>query len=195
MCDDYVFSLLEMLLPGCPDDVRNVAASWVRAVKKWNRRVSITAARDDKELCDLMLVDACVLARHLRKGARVVDVGTGAGAPGLPLALVRPDLEVTLVEPMQKRAALLRLHAPDNARVVQARGEAIDGHFDVAVSRATLAPGAWLELGAHLADEVWVMLAREEPPQRPGAIVALDETYPWPLTEVQRRLVKYTFPT
>ena len=192
MCDDYVFSLLNAALPSLPEDgcVQQLA-KWISAVKQWNRRVRVTAARDDRELCDLMVADAAVLARHIQQDLSVVDVGSGAGAPGLPLALMRPDLQVTLVEPMQKRAALLRLHTPDNANVVQLRGEALDVRFDVAISRATLAPSAWLRLAAGLADEVWVMLAREEPPSEEGWSVAHDESYHWPLTNAQRRVVKY----
>ncbi|RLB56519.1 MAG: hypothetical protein DRI90_18635, partial [Deltaproteobacteria bacterium] len=141
---------------------------------------------------------------------QVVDVGTGAGAPGLPLALLRPDLAVKLVEPKQKRAALLRMtlgrlgcqspRAGDaaadgaaTAQVLQTRGEALDESFDVALSRATLSPPAWLELGARLAPagEVWVLLAREPAPARDGWCKVEERRYRWPLTEVERRAACY----
>jgi 16S rRNA (guanine527-N7)-methyltransferase len=77
---------------------------------------------------------------------------------------------------------------------VRARGEAevrASTRFDVAISRATLAPPAWLELGRKLAPEVWVLLAREEPPTNEGATMTLDERYTWPLTQAARRAVRY----
>ena len=117
---------------------------------------------------------------------------------------------MTLVEPKQKRAALLRMTlgrlgcrpptaggAPEDGapslRVVQTRGEAVEERFDVALSRATLSPEAWLELGARLAPagEVWVLLAREPAPSREGWRIVEDLEYRWPLTGVGRRAVCY----
>jgi len=81
---------------------------WLDLLASWNQKIDLTAARSAEELVDLMLVDALVLARHEPSGAAVVDVGTGAGAPGLALGIVRPDLALTLVEPLAKRVAFLR---------------------------------------------------------------------------------------
>jgi 16S rRNA (guanine527-N7)-methyltransferase len=178
--------------------------TWVGLVASWNARIDLTAARSDDELCDLMLADAAVLARHLPTGSHVVDVGSGAGAPGLGVALLRPDLRLTLVEPLQKRVAFLRTvigSVPlEGARpeVVRGRGEDLVGRvpFAVATSRATLAPAAWLELGAKLAPsgDVWVLLAREQPPTTTGRAIADDLRYVWPLTGAERRVVRYTAP-
>ena len=82
--------------------------AWLDLLVTWNRTHDLTAARSQGEFLDLMLADAFVLSRAVSEKARVVDVGTGAGAPGLPLALLRPDLRVTLAEPLAKRAAFLR---------------------------------------------------------------------------------------
>lgn len=180
-------------------------AAWIALVAAWNQRIDLTAAKTEDELVDLMLADALVLAARVPSGpgARVVDVGTGAGAPGLPLALARPDLAVTLVEPLQKRVALLRTAAgslaPAGARpaVVRGRGEdlvARGERFQVAMSRATLGPPAWLALGARLAPagDVWVLLAREAPPAQAGWSAAEDVAYRWPLTGKERRAVRFT---
>ena len=180
---------------------------WIGAVRAWNAKIDLTAARGDDELVDLMLADALELAKRIRSSARVVDVGTGAGAPGLGIALSRPDLAVTLVEPMQKRAALLRTvmgellqaGAPATMRVLRERGEDVARRgevFDVAISRATLPPGEWLKLGSGLSPgpggEVWVLLAREEPPSLNGWTAAEDFRYRWPLTGAERRAVRFT---
>ncbi|EYF06863.1 16S rRNA (guanine(527)-N(7))-methyltransferase RsmG [Chondromyces apiculatus] len=186
---------------------------WIDLIASWNARIDLTAARTDDELVDLMVADALVIAAHVPRGARVVDVGTGAGAPGLALALLRPDLALTLVEPLQKRVSFLRntigallqseaLGAGGRARapfVERGRGEELARRrpaFDVAVSRATLAPARWLEMGAALtagaaAPEVWVLLAKEEPPVLPGWEVEADLRYRWPLTSAERRAVRY----
>lgn len=77
----------------------------------------------------------------IAQGARLVDIGSGAGFPGLPLAIARPDLSVTLLEPRAKRAAFLR-HAvggdgAGNVRVVEGKTAALEAlHFDFAASRA-----------------------------------------------------------
>ena len=177
-----------------PASIRAVTA-WVEQVGIWNQRVDLTAARSVDELADLMVADAACLAAHIAEGRRVVDVGSGAGAPGLPLALIRPDLEVTLVEPLQKRAALLRMikgrHPELRLHIVQGRGEAQRERYDVAISRATLPPPKWLALGARLADEVWLLLARQEPPSLQGWRAVVDESYSWPLTAAERRIVCY----
>jgi 16S rRNA (guanine527-N7)-methyltransferase len=179
---------------------RGAIATWLERLKQWNARIDLTAARTDDELVDLMLADALVLAPRLPAGARVVDVGTGAGAPGLALALLRPDLRVTLVEPLGKRAAFLRtvLGEVERGEVVieRARGQALAGRraWDVAVSRATLGPGAWLNLAVTLAGpggSAWVLLAKDAPPEHSRAALADDLAYAWPLTAASRRAVRY----
>jgi 16S rRNA (guanine527-N7)-methyltransferase len=176
---------------------------WLELLVEWNARMDLTAARDEAELCDLMLADALVLAGCVPHGATVLDVGSGAGAPGLPLALARPDLRVTLVEPLAKRVAFLRTVIGTvgraDIRLERGRGEQAvppKGGFDVAMSRATLAPPAWLALGATKIaphGSVWVLLAKEEPPSHAGMIAVEEIEYVWPCTSAQRRAVRFSF--
>ncbi len=176
-----------------------IVARWLELLREWNKRMDLTAARDEDELHDLMLADAAILASHIEEGLRVVDVGSGAGAPGLALALLRPDLNVTLVEPLAKRVAFLRTVvgtlATKNVTIHREKGDATAARaerFDVAISRATLAPPAWIPLGLRLAPTAWALLAREEPPAIEGAHIAEDVAYTWPLTSATRRAVRYT---
>jgi 16S rRNA (guanine527-N7)-methyltransferase len=163
-------------------------------VVSWNARVDLTAARDADELVDLFLADALVVARGpAPSGQRWVDVGTGAGAPGLTLALLRPDLAFTLVEPKDKRVAFLRTVLGSLGRVdvhvERSRSDALpDASFDVAISRATLSPDRWLAEGTRVAGEaVWVLVARDPPPAHQGWRIGQEAEYRWPLTDVPRR--------
>lgn len=185
-----------------PEASRAGLARWIELLCEWNARIDLTAARSAGELVDLMVADAHALSRHLAPGARVVDVGTGAGAPGMALALLRPDLVVTLCEPLAKRVSFLRTVIGTLGRtdvtLVGKRGEELAlGAWDVAVSRATLNPPEWLALGAKLVKpggSVWVLLATGEPPVLECARLVQDEPYEWPETHVQRRAARYEIP-
>ncbi len=164
----------------------------------WNEKIDLTAAKSAEELVDLMFADALALfgRGELVAEESWLDVGSGSGAPGLPLALIKPDLRVTLLEPMQKRVAFLRTLVGTvgiGAQVVRGRVESRpSATTDVAISRATLPPAEWVREGARLARrEVWVLLAREEPPVCPGWSVRTDFSFEWPLTGRKRRMVAY----
>lgn len=180
------------------DTVERLARLLDRVVE-WNEKLDLTAARDPDELVDLFVADAAKLAAaEPEPVAHWVDVGSGAGAPGLPLAVLLPAASFSLVEPKAKRVAFLRtaLGALGLARVdvERMRSDALPSSgFDLAVSRATLEPQTWLEEGARLARRaVWVLTARSEPPAQVGWSVDLDCTYSWPLTGVQRRALRYS---
>lgn len=165
-------------------------------VAAWNQRVDLTAARSADELVDLLLADALAIAgaRPTGPAERWLDVGSGAGAPGIPLALLLP-MNMTLVEPRDKRVAFLRtavgsLARPDIA-VSRARSDRFpDASCDVAVSRATLPPREWVEEGARLATScLWLLLAKADLPELSGRRVLADFRYAWPLTGAERRAV------
>lgn len=181
------------------DTARAPLEQWLLLLEQWNKRIDLTAARTHGELTDLMLADASVLAKRMAVGARVVDVGTGAGAPGLALAIMRPDLKVTLVEPLAKRTSFLRtvlgtIGRPDVV-ILRERGEAVASHspnaFDVALSRATLPPTEWVPLALRLASATLVLVARDAPPTIEGARIDEDISYVWPATSAQRRATRY----
>jgi 16S rRNA (guanine527-N7)-methyltransferase len=185
-----------------PDDAAKKLTTWLDLLVTWNAHVDLTAARSPNELVDLMVADALVLSTRVPEGARVVDVGTGAGAPGLALALLRPDLDMTLVEPLAKRAAFLRTVMGTLAlsRVTLEPSKGADAasssaeRWDVALARATLAPEPWLDLACDLIKEggsAWVFLAKEPNPESDAFSLVEDVPYTWPLTTVRRRLVRY----
>jgi 16S rRNA (guanine527-N7)-methyltransferase len=173
-------------------------ARYLDELVEWNRRTDLTAARTPEELVDLTVVDARVLAAACPDDAKWVDVGTGAGAPGLVLAMMLPAATFHLVEPRDKRVAFLRSAigklSVTNATVLRGRSDALGPHSaDIAVSRATLPPQEWLREGVRIAKaSVWVLLAKDEPPSDAALSVAEDLFYEWPLTHVPRRAVRYS---
>jgi 16S rRNA (guanine527-N7)-methyltransferase len=185
-----------------PPSVTERLALWLDRLAEWNAGVDLTAARGSDELVDLMVADALILSPRLPEAARVIDVGTGAGAPGLALAILRPDLRVTLVEPLGKRRAFLRsvigsLNRLD-VTLEGKTGEGLaferEGAWDVALSRATLPPAEWLLLAERLLaheGSAWVFLARESAPILAGMTEADTLSYAWPLTGAARRLIRY----
>ncbi len=190
----------------CDDAAEKVLRGWLTAMVLWNKKLDLTAARTTTELFDLMLADAFAIAPLFPVGASVVDVGTGAGAPGVALAALRPDLRMTLVEPLAKRTSFLRTALASVGRtdlvIIRGKGEELpafkgdeNAGFDVAISRATLAPPDWLSLGERLATKagsVWVLTAREVAPgNRPSLNIQEARTYAWPGSGVERTATRY----
>jgi len=185
---------LELNIPSTASDK---LVTWLDLVVAWSERVDLTAARDADTLADLLLADAAVLACTELSG-RLIDVGSGVGAPAIPLAILRPELTVTLVEPRERRAAFLRtscgaLSRPDISLLRVRSMEVGPKLVDVALSRATLPPPLWLREGARLANSaVWVLLGQDPPPSLDSWRPDLDLSYQWPLTGGQRRAVRYS---
>jgi 16S rRNA (guanine527-N7)-methyltransferase len=165
----------------------------------WNQRVDLTAARSADELVDLLLADALAITSVSRApaGERWFDVGSGVGAPGIPLALLSP-MHMSLIEPRTKRVAFLRtavgsLQRPDIAVHRCRSDEFAAASCEVAVSRATLPPPEWLIEGARLATgSVWLLLAKASLPELDGRTILSDLSYTWPLTGAERRAVCVT---
>ncbi len=104
----------------------------------------LVGPRETDRLWDRHVLNSAALADLVPRGARVVDVGSGAGLPGIPLALRRPDLRITLLEPLLRRATFLgqaveALGLADRVDVVRGRAKDHRTTYDSVVSRA-LAP-------------------------------------------------------
>lgn len=143
------------LLPSARDYVRLLVTEGVTR--------GVIGPREPERIWSRHLLNAAQLAPLVPASARVIDIGSGAGIPGIPLALARPDLSVVLLEPMARRAAFLELCCEQlqlPLRVVRARTDETDVAAEVAVARA-VAP---LDRLVMMADAVV---------QRPGLLLAL----------------------
>ena len=97
--------------------------------------------REGDRLWDRHVLNSVAISPLIPEGAGVVDVGSGAGLPGIPLAILRPDVSVTLLDSLARRSEFLRLavdelELADRVSVVRARAEELRGQYDVVVSRA-----------------------------------------------------------
>ncbi|MCV6977376.1 16S rRNA (guanine(527)-N(7))-methyltransferase RsmG [Mycobacterium bourgelatii] len=125
-------------------DLAERYAGWLRTA---GVERGLLGPREAERLWDRHLLNSVAIAELLDEGARVVDIGSGAGLPGIPLAIARPDLRVVLLEPLLRRSEFLGEVVADlGLEVAVVRGRAEDaavrkqlGKFDAAVSRAVAA--------------------------------------------------------
>jgi 16S rRNA (guanine527-N7)-methyltransferase len=174
-------------------------STFLGLVETWNAKIDLTAARTPAALADVMIADALVMADEalVPHGAHLLDVGSGAGGPAIPLAIARPDVRVTMLEPLGKRVAFLRTAI--GSLGLAPRVAALDGRVDlaaprapvdcdVASARATFAPNDWRAAGLAIAPRVLVLTTPEDVPE--GAPVARRD-YRWPGSGAARVLVRF----
>lgn len=132
--------LSELGLPIGPDQ-QGLLLQYLLLLEKWNQVYNLTAIRDLTKMVAAHLLDSLSVVSRL-SGDSVLDVGSGAGLPGIPIAVAKPMCEVTLLDSNHKKAAFLRQAVADlalkNANVVCERVEswAAPKEFDVIISRA-----------------------------------------------------------
>jgi 16S rRNA (guanine527-N7)-methyltransferase len=123
-------------------------SAFLAELDRWRRKTNLTGALSADELAEHVL-EGLVGSELIANGERVIDIGSGAGFPGLPLAIVRRDLSMTLLEPRGKRAAFLR-HVVrtlglENTKVLEARIEEVGGQtYAVATTRAVGGFSSWI---------------------------------------------------
>ena len=123
------------------DATRAALIRYVELLSHWNRAYNLTAVRDPLDMVRRHLLDSAVILPYVH-GRRLLDIGTGAGLPGLVVALARPDLECVLIDSSAKKIRFCRQAAAElrlaNVEVVQARVQAYRAAptFDTVVARA-----------------------------------------------------------
>lgn len=132
-------------------------ASHLLLIEKWNRVHNLTAVREPEQMVTLHVLDSLSLLPHLGAAASVVDVGTGPGFPGIPLAIARPDIRVTLLDSSHKKCTFLEQARTQlglaNVEVVCERVEQWKPaqRYDAVVSRAFAELTDFVAQASHLA--------------------------------------------
>jgi 16S rRNA (guanine527-N7)-methyltransferase len=136
-----------------PPDAQATLLAYLDLLAKWNRTYNLTVVRDPEEMVSRHLLDSLAVLPFVH-GKNLADLGSGAGLPGIPLAIARPDLAVTLVESNGKKARFLREATRSlplaNVRVFEARVQVVAGLFDTVTCRAFASLRDILLWGGHL---------------------------------------------
>ncbi|HEX5430644.1 MAG TPA: 16S rRNA (guanine(527)-N(7))-methyltransferase RsmG [Bryobacteraceae bacterium] len=141
---------------------------------RWNRKLNLTRIEDISEAVRFHYCESLFLGLQLTAGThRIADVGSGAGFPGFPVAVLRPDLDMTLIESDQRKAVFLReaTHSVRNIRVLAVRAEVCEERFDCVISRAVSPKEV---LAAKLASSYALLVAASDAPPRSQII-----SVPW----------------
>lgn len=138
------------------DDSRiSLLLSYKDILLEWNEKINLTAIEEDRDFIIKHFIDSLSIIPYLKNASNLIDVGTGAGFPGLPLKIARPSLEVTLLDSLEKRTVFLK-HVIDSLSLtgisaIHSRAEDAGKSpqyrekFDVAVARAVAALPVLLE--------------------------------------------------
>ena len=138
--------------------------AFVRLIDKWNKAYNLTAIRNRDEMLSLHILDSLAILPFI-KGQKIIDVGTGAGLPGIPLAILMPSVLFTLLDSNSKKTrfvqqAVLELHM-ENVEIVHGRVESLgrDGEYDVVLSRAFASLKEIMNLTEYLLQPKGVLIA------------------------------------
>ena len=122
---------------------------------EWNKNINLTAITDPEDIILKHFIDSITIEKYIQKNAKIIDVGTGAGFPGIPVSIVREDVSITLMDSLNKRIKFLDEVAMENSLnnvdTIHSRAEELARNpdfrekFDVATSRAVASLNVLLE--------------------------------------------------
>ena len=148
-------NILKAALPKADEQALDRFELYQRLLLEWNEKMNLTAITDPVEVAQKHFADSLAALPYLQPGTKVIDVGTGAGFPGVPLLILRPELQLTLADSLQKRLTFLDALLQElglHARLVHGRAEDLGQNrlyreqFDAALSRAVAGLPVLLEL-------------------------------------------------
>lgn len=174
------------------DRQKEQLVGYVEMLHKWNKAYNLTSVRDPQQMLVRHIMDSIVVEPHLQ-GNRFIDVGTGPGLPGVPLAIVRPEAHFTLLDSLGKRVRFLKQVQHelklDNIEPVQSRVEAFPAEppFDGVISRAFASLNDMLSWCHHLPGERGCFYALK-------GVVPADEIATLPQGFIHQQTVKLFVP-
>ena len=160
-----------------PEEVQHKLLAFRDLLLKWNKTYNLTALRDPAQAISHHLLDSLAILPHVGTG-NLLDVGSGGGLPGIPLAIARPALPVSMVDTVQKKTTFLQQGvielALKNVTVHHARVEAMQGQYAQISSRAFAEIGLFISLTRHLLapDGRWLAMKGVRPDDELKALPA-----------------------
>ena len=140
-----ISSLVQAYYPDLPLGTAEKFSVYLELLLTWNKKMNLTAIRDPREIVWRHFGESLFAAAHVPSCRTMLDFGSGAGFPGLPIALVRPEIAVTLAEAQNKKASFLREAVRTLNLAVEVWGERVENmpgqrRFDVVALRAVDRP-------------------------------------------------------
>ena len=164
MCQQILQEGLQELNISADEHKLESLLAFIKLIEKWNKAYNLTAVRKPEDMARLHILDSMAVMPFIQ-GNRVADIGTGAGLPGIPLAIFLPDIEFTLVDSNSKKTrfvqqAILELKLK-NVKVIHSRVEKLqtDTLFSTVIMRAFASLEDIMRLSRHLIDKEGILLA------------------------------------
>ena len=156
------------------DDQINAFITYLSELKKWNEAYNLTALKKDEDIVIKHFLDSLMFLKAMPEGGiKIADIGSGAGFPGIPIKIIRPEIEMYLIEPSKKKCAFLRhivkqLHLR-NTGVIEKRIEEVrvnqelPSPVDIAVSRALFDISEFVKKTSPIVKESGILVLNKGP--------------------------------
>jgi len=135
------------------DAQRHALVAYVLLLAKWNKAINLTAVRDPAQMVSRHILDSLSIKEFVDFKS-LIDVGAGAGLPGLPLAIIKPHMNVTLIDSVAKKTRFMQQVAAElklaNVKVIHSRVEEVTLTAEAVVARAFASPAKLASLASHL---------------------------------------------
>ena len=171
MTPDRIAELLAPYTPSPAPELCARLALYLDLIQKWNARVNLTAIRSPEEIVRRHFGESLFAGAHLGSATTLLDFGSGAGFPGLPIQLLRPDLQVTLAESRARKSAFLReavrtLAVPTEVWSDRVESMPSDRTFDVVALRAVDQMDAAIQAAAPRARQTLIIFGTTSTPMQ-----------------------------
>jgi len=202
-CRKILASGIASLNLSMTDEKIDQLLGFIKLIEKWNKAYNLTAIRDREEMARLHILDSLAIAPHI-EGKRVIDIGTGAGLPGIPLAICLPEIDFTLLDSNAKKTRFVQQVVLElklkNVEVLHSRVENYhpEKTYDAVLTRAFAGLSDIVKLTAHLLSKDGVLLAMkgQNPDAELAGIAAKKSvvSVSVPGTDIERCLVRIQLP-